>query len=194
MVEASNEEIFSAIRSGTAGVAPSMEAHLHDHDHDSSSEEEGFGSPAMPYWGFTLSDQEIWSIVAFIRTLHKNDAPPVEFSDKINAQRVRPVVAAPIEIPSLNSPEGQKLASQGRTLFEERYACTACHELNGAGGKVGPALDRAGVRMNPDWLYRWIQDPKAMKKHATMPAFALPGNEAKAITLYLQTLQAPPAL
>ncbi len=193
MAEASNEQIFSAIDTGVAGVAPPIEGgREHVHKHDEGEEDEAIGSPLMPYFGFTLTDEEIWSLVAYIRTLHKNDAPPVEFEKYDEAGRRRPPAIQKIEFPSVDSHEGQELIAEGKKLFEDRYACTACHEVNGVGGKLGPALDRAGFRLNHEWVYRWIIDSRGIKLDTLMPSFALPDQEARAITLYLTTLKARP--
>lgn len=218
MAEGSNEGIFSAIVTGVAGFAPPMEGaqkHVHGHgngkegdqegghdnmdmasdethEEDMEMDDEASGSPLMPYWGFTLSDLQAWELVAFIRTLHKNDQPPIEFEEEFDAKRRKPSFNKEVHFPSINSMRGQRLISKGEKLFEDRYACRACHEMNGEGGKIGPALDRAGVRLNPDWIYRWIQDPQSIKRDTTMPAFGLPDHEAKAITLYLTTLRGMP--
>jgi mono/diheme cytochrome c family protein len=186
MAEASNEEIFMAVKEGVAGVFPGSGKSSEE------AEEEAMGSTLMPYWGYTLSDQEIWSLVAYIRTLHKNDADPIEFNEQISSQRPRPQIPSDFNLPLADSPEGRKLASMGQHLFEERYACVSCHQINGNGGQVGPDLSRAGFRMNAKWIYRWIQSPQAIKRNAIMPGFNLPDEEAKALVLYLTTLRAAP--
>jgi mono/diheme cytochrome c family protein len=167
-----------------------------EHQHEPAAEappeeEEAGGSPQMPYWGFTLSDLQMWDLVAYIRTLHKNDAPPIDFTKEIRSTRRKPEVIQDIVIPALDSAEGQRLVKEGKRLFDERYACAACHEIHGAGGKIGPSLDRSGFRLNPKWVYRWIQDPQSIRRDTKMPAFGLPDEEAKALTLYLMTLRAP---
>jgi len=59
------------------------------------------------------------------------------------------------------------------------------------GGKVGPALDRAGFRLNGTWIYRWVRNPQAMKPETRMPALGLSDADARAVTMYLGTLRAP---
>ena len=73
----------------------------------------------------------------------------------------------------------------------KKNGCNACHALNQEGGKVGPALDRAGFRLNPSWIYRWIKYPQAMKPESRMPNLGISDQDAKAISLYLSTLRAP---
>ena len=178
------------------------------HGHDSSSEDvheedlekamglggdddEAMGSPLMPYWGFTLSDQEMWELVAYIRTLHRHDADPIDFEGKVfDEKRRRPSFDKDVSFPSVDSERGQKYIAIGEKLVMDRYACKACHTIEGEGGGIGPSLDRSGVRLNPKWIYRWIQDPQSIQRDTNMPAFGLPDQQAVAITLYLMTLRA----
>ena len=85
----------------------------------------------------------------------------------------------------------EKSAEVGKRLYANKYGCNACHALNQEGGKVGPALDRAGFRLNPSWVYRWIKYPQAMKPESRMPNLGISDQDAKAISLYLNTLRAP---
>ena len=83
------------------------------------------------------------------------------------------------------------LVELGKRLYSNKYGCNGCHSLAGEGGKVGPALDRAGFRLNGTWIYRWVKNPQAMKPETRMPALGLSDADAKAVTAYLGTLRAP---
>ena len=83
------------------------------------------------------------------------------------------------------------LAKEGKNLYFNQYGCNGCHSIGDAGGLVGPALDRAGFRLNDTWVYRWIRYPQGMKKHTRMPNLGLDDHDAKAVTAYLETLRAP---
>jgi mono/diheme cytochrome c family protein len=87
--------------------------------------------------------------------------------------------------------ETAKLVERGKRLYENKYGCNACHSLAGEGGKIGPALDRAGFRLNATWIYRWVKNPQAMDTHTRMPALGLNDADAKAVTMYVATLRAP---
>ena len=39
-----------------------------------------------------------------------------------------------------------KLAEVGKQLYMTKYGCNGCHKIGDEGGKVGPALDRAGFQ------------------------------------------------
>ncbi len=86
--------------------------------------------------------------------------------------------------------QAAELAEYGGKLYVDKYGCDGCHSIGGEGGKVGPALDRAGFRLNGTWIYRWLKNPQAMKKDTRMPALGLDDGDAKAVTMYLGTLNA----
>ena len=100
---------------------------------------------------------------------------------------------AQVRRPDLTVSEDEQatLAEIGKKLYSEKYGCNACHSVNDIGGIVGPKLDRAGFRLNATWVYRWILNPQGMKKHTRMPNLGISTDDAKAITLYLETLRAP---
>ncbi|THJ12082.1 MAG: c-type cytochrome [Nitrospira sp. CG24C] len=82
-----------------------------------------------------------------------------------------------------------KTVALGQRLYENKYGCNGCHSIGKDGGKVGPALDRAGFRLNGTWVYRWLKNPQAMNAESRMPALGLSDADAKAVTLYLTTLK-----
>lgn len=87
--------------------------------------------------------------------------------------------------------EWQKLAEEGKHLYYDTYGCNGCHTIGDSGGLVGPALDRAGFRLNDTWVYRWIRYPQGMKKHTRMPNLGISDHAARAVVAYLDTLRAP---
>jgi mono/diheme cytochrome c family protein len=94
---------------------------------------------------------------------------------------------------SLKPDQTTALAELGKRLYANKYGCNGCHSLANEGGKVGPALDRAGFRLNGTWIYRWVKNPQSMKPETRMPALGLSDADAKAVTMYLGTLRAPRA-
>ena len=166
-----------------------------------------FAVPTMPTFKYTLSEEEIWNIVAYVRTLHgtklsfdiegrKKELEARKDLDKAKAAltnfSARPKFAAiPRPELTLASDQAAKLAETGKRLYLNKYGCNACHQVGDAGGVVGPALDRAGFRLNSMWVYRWIKYPQGMKPDTRMPNLGLSDSDAKAVTLYLSTLKAP---
>ena len=145
--------------------------------------------PAMPTFKYTLSDVERWALVAYVRTLHRNDEPLVEVSSTVSTERPTSPMR---QTPSWVMPEDERtvLAKSGKSLFVDKYNCNGCHVYKAGelGGVVGPDLRRSADRLNPDWTYQWISNPQAMKPDTKMPNLGLSEDDAKAITIYLGTL------
>lgn len=92
---------------------------------------------------------------------------------------------------SVSDEEKTALEEKGKHLYRNTYGCHGCHSINDEGGIVGPALDRAGFRLNDTWIYQWIRYPQGIKKHTRMPNLGIPDNDGRALTAYLETLRAP---
>ncbi|MBI3603927.1 MAG: c-type cytochrome [Nitrospirae bacterium] len=242
-----DEEIFGTISRDMKDTTPEVGDKIGD---------EEFSVPTMPTFKYTLSEEEIWSIVAYVRTLHgmklsyNVEARKKELQDQLQTAQqkadqakqaleaadkkaedeaekkgvevdeaatakeqeanvaaikeleagktafanftARPKLAA-VQRPDLTmaETEASKLAETGKRLYSNKYGCNACHRVGDAGGLVGPALDRAGFRLNGTWVYRWIKYPQSMKPETRMPNLGISDQDAKAIAMYLATLRAP---
>jgi mono/diheme cytochrome c family protein len=110
----------------------------------------------------------------------------------LNNFSTRPGKGVSVPRPDLKTPPAQvpQLVERGKRLYENKYGCNGCHNVGGEGGKIGPALDRAGFRLNSTWVYRWLKNPQAMDAHTRMPALGLNDADAKAVALYVETLRA----
>lgn len=67
--------------------------------------------------------------------------------------------------------------------------CTACHQINGVGGTVGPALDGVGTRRDVVYLEKWLRDPAAVKPGTAMPKLPLSDSEVKELVTFLSALK-----
>ncbi len=70
-------------------------------------------------------------------------------------------------------------------IFES--GCFGCHEVKGYADvpKIGPPLNDLTGKTSPEWIYRWVKNPKDYNPHTRMPDFKLTDEEAEAITAYL---------
>jgi mono/diheme cytochrome c family protein len=143
----------------------------------------------MPTFKYTLSDEERWDIVAYVRTLQKNDAGKVDFTKSMKAERPSFQITAKINLEDYKPDKLKALEEEGQHLVEEKYDCVSCHRIGDKGGHVGPDLNRSGIRLNPWWVYRWIKAPQSIKPDTKMPNFGMSDDEALAITAYLNTLR-----
>lgn len=67
-----------------------------------------------------------------------------------------------------------------------RY-CFSCHKVDGAGGKDGPDLSHAGLKLTAATIEQRIIDPKSVKPDSDMPAFGgkIPADDIRAIAGWL---------
>ena len=171
-----NHQIFKVITKGGAGVRKS---HL------------------MPVFGKTLSEAEIWALVAYIRDLGEGDSHPVFLPQGVDTDRPwdKPVTNEDIEtFKKWFKDEGDNDSSiqAGKKLFTKKKSCFACHQLEvegeKAGGRIGPDLSQAGARYGPEWLYAWILNPHAYKRETKMPNMNVAPEEAQVLVAFLSGL------
>lgn len=175
MVKLSNQEIYEVIDKGGAGVDL---------------------APTMPTFGKVFSEEEIWSLVSYIRTLHPYKGEAVKFDESKPYNSKRPRVASVAEADFVALMESKvtdeatkaELTALGETVFDE-YGCIGCHKVRGKGGELGPNLSRAGFMLQPQFIYRWVRNPQSFKPDTRMPNLDLQDEDALAVTLYLGTLK-----
>jgi putative heme-binding domain-containing protein len=88
---------------------------------------EGVPGTAMP--PNALKEEEIWQIVAYLRTLEQPPSPA-----KGDARR-------------------------GETLFTGTLRCGSCHIVNGRGGRLGPELTTVGSARSRAYIVESIREP-----------------------------------
>ncbi|KMP11970.1 Triheme cytochrome c [Candidatus Nitromaritima sp. SCGC AAA799-C22] len=169
----SNDRLFRAIQKGGAAVKK---------------------SPLMPVFGHTLSEEEIWSLVAFIRHLGKDTSHPVTVPAGASSERPMEPVLTRSDMDSFSrwfKEEGQKKeqTDTGELLFLNKKSCLACHQLNEEGGQVGPSLNRAAFNYRPEWVYAWISNPQAFRPDSKMPNLGLQLEEARALAAFLASFE-----
>ncbi|MGV7222574.1 MAG: c-type cytochrome [Nitrospinales bacterium] len=150
-------------------------------------------SPLMPVFGNTLSEEQIWQLIAYIRYLGRDDAQAVRVPDdasesapettKINFE----MITSFSKWYSANG-SNQEFIDLGEQLFYKKKSCFACHQLDDEGGRVGPELTRAGFLYTPEWIYTWIRNPQFIKPNTKMPNIGLVEEEDRAITTFLSSL------
>lgn len=101
---------------------------------------------------------------------------------------------------SLTSAEVKPLGLQavdnpkGRILFIKKQSCYGCHSVRVrgkvAGGLSGPTFAGASERLNPDWIYAYLKNPKVFKPVKMMPVYSgiLNENEMKELASYVGSL------
>ena len=123
---------------------------------------------AMPVLG--ISDEEARNIVAFLDWVSKVDT---------NGWPPEPVLAAMVR------------AKSGGAAVYEKFACSACHTINGIGGTSGPDLSHVGSRLpDPEWHRQHLMNPGSVVPDSAMPPYPqIAGEELDLLANYLITLK-----
>ena len=148
---------------------------------------EGIKMTGMPAWKYRLSDEQIWSIVAFLPAMAH--LTPAEYA----ALRPAPPESAQDVLKEKpNAKRGEQAINQ--------YACVTCHEIPGivgANAPVGPPLAGIGSRLmlggvlhnSPENMVRWLREPQKFAPLTAMPDLGVSERDARDIAAYLATLK-----
>ena len=115
--------------------------------------------------------------------------PPVQLDDAgLNALSAFVLKLTPQnEAGLLSAPD---YVVQGALIYQTSH-CDACHQIMGAGKKLGPPLDGVGQHRDRAWLEKHFQDPKSTSPGSIMPPYKFTPQEMDAVCKYL--LQLPKA-
>lgn len=93
------------------------------------------GSPGteMPEYGERIGDDNVWRLVAYIRSAAQKGSPTPVTGDR----------------------------EKGAQLFWGKAACGTCHRVGSRGGRSGPDLTRVGRSRSLAFLRRSLTDPNA---------------------------------
>ena len=125
----------------------------------------GVPGTPMPGYAEVASDAERWAVVAYLDSIRQPPPPPPR--DRVERGK----------------------------LVMERYHCLACHQLKGAGGQIGPALDTTAQKLRPEALRAYLADPRAQASTGTtsrMPQQFHQPDEIDAVVAYLTAVGPPP--
>lgn len=135
---------------------------------------DGMPGTAMPGWGDVLKEQDMWDLVAYLKTFAGYEEPP----------------AAQVDFGRQVSSSAESIA-QGKKLFEEGDRCVECHGKSGKGSASKRLKGETGERtwsrnLTKPWTYRGGSDPKDIYARIStgiagteMPSFADPRSKKK---------------
>ncbi|HET6616637.1 MAG TPA: c-type cytochrome [Gemmatimonadota bacterium] len=112
---------------------------------------EGF-QPIMPDMSRTLSEAQIWSLIAFLQS--QGGEVTVTAADLQTAAEESGATAGGTAAAGLSA------TTDPEQLIQE-LQCIACHKLGAEGQEVGPHFDGMGSRLSPDEIRQAILDPAA---------------------------------
>ncbi len=150
----------------------------------------GVRMTGMPAWEYRMSQQSIWSTVAFLREL-----PVLSAADyQALADRGSGFACEPPRLPP------QPYSAETAKIILRQYACHSCHRIEGVIGPesyAGPVLADwsrrkyiAGEVPNTyENLVRWIREPQAMSPQTLMPDLNVADDHARQMATYLMSLR-----
>lgn len=150
----------------------------------------GVRMTGMPAWRYRMSEDSLWSTVAFLKQL--------PFMTVGEYQRLASNV--PEEACTVSTePTGPYSAERAKVMLRQ-YACHSCHRIQGVVGPesyAGPALVEwsqrkyiAGVLPNTyENLVHWIRDPQSVSPGTMMPDLEVAEAHARVMATYLMELE-----
>ena len=102
---------------------------------------DGRSGTGMVAWGGSFSEEEIFDVASFVRTLQGKQGLNLAKDNAVANDD--PAVLA------------------GEQLFNGTAACIMCHSYRGQGGNVGPTLDGVSSRLNDNALEQALLNPSA---------------------------------
>ncbi|MEJ7688585.1 MAG: c-type cytochrome [Variovorax sp.] len=169
----------------------------------------GIKMSGMPAWDFRLSEEELWSVVAFLERLPY-------YTPRQYAEAAAPAIAAAksptaAAADACGSGAAMQVANRAevvanvpgevrrgeRALYQ--YACNACHTIPGITGSspnVGPPLTGVASRAliagklgnTQDNMVRWLRHTREVDPLSAMPEMGVTERDARDIAAYLATL------
>lgn len=125
---------------------------------------------------YNFTEKEIDDIVAFLDWIGKID---------LNGFPAKP------DLQTSSTTTSSSSSTVSTTAQPEKFKqlCSACHSIGDVGGKVGPALDGVGNRLDETYMHNWIKDPQAVKPGTAMPKLPLSDEEINELVSFLITLK-----
>jgi ubiquinol-cytochrome c reductase cytochrome b subunit len=122
----------------------------------------GVVRPGTSMPGIELSDAQLNSLAAFLLKLNPRNATALE-----------------------NAPD---FAAQGAVIYQAND-CGSCHQVNGNGATVGPALNGLSKRRGRSWVEQHFADPSKLSPGSMMPPFKFSQTDLDRLTSYLFALE-----
>jgi ubiquinol-cytochrome c reductase cytochrome b subunit len=80
-----------------------------------------------------------------------------------------------------------EFVADGAAIYQKNF-CSACHAINGVGGKVGPSLNGLSARRTEAWTKEHFVNPQKMSPGTSMGMYKFSNTDMDNIVSYLFTL------
>jgi len=114
--------------------------------------------------------------------------PPIQLSDRqLNALAAFLVKLTPKNAAAIESAPAE--VAEGAIVYQS-HQCGACHQANGAGRKLGPAMNGVSSRRTRGWIIGHFLDPQKYSPGTVMPPYRFSQRELENLLSYLASIPA----
>jgi len=125
-----------------------------------------------------LSDDEIEAVIAYLTSIADKEFPKQKWDAYL--------MKSEDDMSDDEYDEMTALSDKGKGIWG-RARCNLCHPVKGKGGNVGvgPDLGRLAEKVNRNWLYLWIKEPKSYFHSTQMSRYRFDDEELRQLIEYL---------
>lgn len=132
-----------------------------------------------------------WMIQHFKQPSPGSATPPIELKGfQLNELAAFVGKLSPTNAEALTS--APQFAVDGAMVYENNH-CGSCHQINGAGMRMGPPLNGLASHRDRKWLEQHFVDPQKLSPGTVMPPYKFNPKDMDAIVRYLLGLPAQAA-
>jgi cbb3-type cytochrome oxidase cytochrome c subunit len=120
------------------------------------------------------------------RMMPGTSMPPIQLTDsQLNALAAFLLKLTPLNAKALQS--APQFAVEGAMVYQQ-YQCATCHQVHGAGMRVGPSLNGVAKRRPREWVEDHFANPQKLSPGSVMPSYRFTPSEMQRLTSYLLAL------
>jgi mono/diheme cytochrome c family protein len=125
-----------------------------------------------------LNDDEIEAVLAYLESIADKELPKQEWDSYL--------MKSDEDMSDEEYEKMDELVSGGKAVWG-RARCNLCHPVKGKGGAVGvgPDLGTIAEKINRDWLYLWIKEPKSYFHDTQMPRYRFDDKELRKLVEFI---------
>ena len=125
-----------------------------------------------------LSSDDIDAVIAYLESIADSSFPKQEWDAGL--------LKAEDDMTDDEYDKMDTLVSGGKAIWG-RARCNICHPVKGKGGAVGvgPDLGAVAEKINRDWLYQWVKEPRGYFHETQMSRYRFKEDELRKLVEYL---------
>ena len=125
-----------------------------------------------------LSSDDIDAVIAYLESIADSSYPKQEWDAGL--------LKAEDDMTDDEYDKMDTLVSGGKAVWG-RARCNICHPVKGKGGAVGvgPDLGAVAEKINRDWLYQWVKEPRGYFHETQMSRYRFNDDELRKLVEYL---------